>query len=377
MNRKKKRVLLLGASGSIGKSTLEVLRNYTDSFELAGFSVHTNLEFANKINQEFPNASFCSTKGNSNIAIRQLIEKSKPDIVVNGIAGSQGLRASFETIHAGVDLALANKETIVSAGELIFKDAKAKIIPVDSEHSAIFNLINAHGRENIKKIIITASGGPFRNTPKKELENITVKDALNHPTWKMGDKITIDSASLANKALEVIEAVKLFNMPAEKIEVTVHPQSIVHSMVQTMNGEVYAQMSPPDMCNPIFEALSFPNHANAKENFSEMLDFSKIINLEFIPPRLDDFPMLKLGFEVARKLKAYPIAFNIANEEAVKAFFDNKIKFTDLHKIVESVLCYDWNFAPKTYNAVYEIEDKVKQITKDVVASLIKVTSKN
>lgn len=360
MLKKKKRVLLLGASGSIGNSSLKVLRRFEDLFELAGFTVHSNMECAARIQKEFPNAVFHSTYTDLTASVKQLIEETRADIAVNGIAGSEGLKASVEVIHAGIDLALANKETIVTAGELIFQHAGktgTNIIPVDSEHAAIFNLINAHGKKNIKKIIITASGGPFRTTPKNELTHITLKEALKHPTWNMGGKITVDSASLANKALEVIEAVKLFDMPYNKIEVTVHPQSIVHSMVQTLSGEVYAQMSPPDMCNPILHALTFPS---VPKSFVPSLDFSKIINLEFIPPRFDDFPMLKLGFEAAKKRASYPIAFNTANEEAVASFFAGKIGFTDLQKVVEYVLSFDWTMKPHSYNDVYELEKKVK-----------------
>ena len=254
----RKRVVVLGAGGSIGKNSLEIIRRSSDRFELAGFSVHSNSDFAKTLLAEFTDAQFVSTKKkNSNLkheidaeAVRRLIEKSKADIVINGIAGSAGLKASVEVIKSGLDLALANKETIVEAGELIFQDAEksgSTIIPVDSEHAAIFQLINAHKKENIEKIIITASGGPFLNMPREKLSTMKLEDALKHPTWKMGGKISIDSASLANKALEVIEAVKLFSFPPEKIEVTVHPQSIIHSMVQCKNGEIFAQASPPDM----------------------------------------------------------------------------------------------------------------------------------
>ncbi|UTC67481.1 MULTISPECIES: 1-deoxy-D-xylulose-5-phosphate reductoisomerase [unclassified Treponema] len=367
---KKKRVLVLGAGGSIGKNSLEVIRRFPDRFELAGFSVHSNLDFAQKMQAEFTNAQFVSTKKTDSKlkheidveAVRQLIEKSRADIVINGIAGSAGLKASAEVIKSGLDLGLANKETIVEAGELIFKDAEksgSTIIPVDSEHAAIFQLINAHKKENIEKIIITASGGPFLNTPKEKLGAMKLEDALKHPTWKMGGKITIDSASLANKALEVIEAVKLFSFPPEKIEVTVHPQSIIHSMVQCKNGEIFAQASPPDMKNPILNALSFPK---MPESFLRPLDFSQIINLEFMPPRTDDFPMLVLGFEAAGKGGAYPIAFNVANEEAVDAFIKGKIGFTDLADITQEVLNSDWTMKPSSYEEVYDYENRARAI---------------
>ena len=367
----KKRVVVLGAGGSIGKNSLEIIRRFSDRFELAGFSVHSNSDFAKTLLAEFADAQFVSTKKkNSDLkheidaeAVRRLIEKSKADIVINGIAGSAGLKASVEVIKSGLDLALANKETIVEAGELIFQDAEksgSTIIPVDSEHAAIFQLINAHKKENIEKIIITASGGPFLNTPREKLSTMKLEDALKHPTWKMGGKISIDSASLANKALEVIEAVKLFSFPPEKIEVTVHPQSIIHSMVQCKNGEIFAQASPPDMKNPILNALSFPK---VPESFLKPLDFSQIINLEFMPPRTDDFPMLALGFEAARKGGAYPIAFNVANEEAVDAFIKGKIGFTDLADIVQEVLNSDWTMKPSSYEEVYDYENRARAVT--------------
>ncbi len=366
----KKRVIVLGAGGSIGKNSLEIIRRFSDRFVLAGFSVHSNSDFAKTLLAEFTDAQFVSTKKkDSNLkheidaeAVRQLIEKSKTDIVINGIAGSAGLKASVEVIKSGLDLALANKETIVEAGELIFQDAEksgSTIIPVDSEHAAIFQLINAHKKENIEKIIITASGGPFLNTPREKLSTMKLEDALKHPTWKMGGKISIDSASLANKALEVIEAVKLFSFPPEKIEVTVHPQSIIHSMVQCKNGEIFAQASHPDMKNPILNALSFPK---MPESFLMPLDFSQIINMEFMPPRTDDFPMLALGFEAAKKSGAYPIAFNVANEEAVDAFIKGKIGFTDLADIVQEVLNSDWTMKPSSYEEVYDYENRARAV---------------
>ncbi len=375
----KKRVLLLGATGSIGTSSLDIIKNFSESFELVGFTVHSNISQAEEIKKEFSKViDFCSTKkaGYSNPyqidtdAIKKLIDKTRPDIIINGIAGSAGLKASVLALDAGIDLALANKETIVNAGELVKKlseEKNAKILPVDSEHSAIFNLINAHGKENIERIIITASGGPFRNTPKEDLAKIRLEDALKHPTWNMGRKITIDSASLANKALEVIEAVKLFDMPAEKISVTVHPQSIVHSMIQTVNGEVYAQMSPPNMRNPIFNALAFPELA---PQYLKPLDFTKTLNLEFIPPRPDAFPMLKLGFEVAEKLALYPLAFNCANEEAVDAFVERRINFLDIPRVTEEVLNSDWSKQASSFDEVFNAENLAREKARAVINKL-------
>ncbi len=374
----KKRVLVLGATGSIGTSSLDILKNYPQKFELVGFSVHSNISQAEKIKQEFSVNDFCSTKKAEfsdryqidTDAIKKLIDKTKPDIIINGIAGSAGLKASILSLESGIDLALANKETIVNAGFLIRDLAKAKganLLPVDSEHSAIFNLINAHGKANIERIIITASGGPFRNTPKEDLAKIELEDALKHPTWNMGRKITIDSASLANKALEVIEAVKLFDMPVNKVSVTVHPQSIVHSMVQTVNGEVYAQMSHPNMKNPIFNALAFPDLA---PEYLKPLDFTKALNLEFIPPRMDDFTMLKLGFESAEKLALYPLAFNCANEEAVDAFVERRIRFVDIPIVTQEVLNSDWSKPAYSFEEVFNAENSAREKARAVIKKL-------
>ncbi len=364
-----KKVLLLGASGSIGKSTLDIIRNFKDRFRLAGFSVHGNIPFAEKIKAEFPGAVFYSTKNAETVfkhqtdetAIKKLISEVEPDIILNGIAGYAGLKASVCAIDAGIDLALANKETIVTAGELILKEAlkkKINIIPVDSEHAAIFYLINAYKKSNIEKIIITASGGAFKNTPVQELKSITVRQALQHPTWNMGGKITIDSASLANKALEIIEAVKLFGIPAKKIIPVIHTQSIIHSMIQTVNGEIYAQLSPPDMRNPIFNALTYPDLPPA---YLKPLDFSKTFTLDFSPPRFEDFPLLKLGMETAEKLAAYPIAFNSANEEAVEAFLKEKISFTDIASVVQEVLNYDWSMKPSCFKEIYILDSSARE----------------
>ena len=253
-----------------------------------------------------------------------MIDECKPDIVVNGIAGSAGLLPSKIVLENGIDLALANKETIVMAAPLVKELANntgAKIIPVDSEHSAIFNLVEKIGKENIDRVVITASGGPFRTFSKEQLQNVTVEQALNHPTWKMGPKITIDSSTLANKGLEVIEAAYLFEKPYNKIDVVVHPQSIIHSLVRTNDGMLYAQLSDPDMKHPIFGALSWPEN---NKTYLEPFDlFDK--ELTFYRPRTDDFPLLKMAFECVKNGGSYPIVFNAANEIAVDDFINQKI----------------------------------------------------
>ncbi|MDR0486767.1 MAG: 1-deoxy-D-xylulose-5-phosphate reductoisomerase, partial [Treponema sp.] len=244
-------------------------------------------------------------------------------------------------IESGSDLALANKETVVMAGEFVFRLAKeknVKIIPVDSEHSAIFHLINAHCK-SIEEIILTASGGPFRNLSLKEMEQVTPEAALAHPTWKMGKKISIDSATMANKGLEIIEAAVFFNMPGEKIKVVIHPQSVVHSMVRLRNGIIYAQLSKPDMRHPIHDALYWPQTVPSS---LEHLSFDSL-TLNFEKPDPQKFPMLSLAWNAVRHGGLYPCVYNSANEIAVAAFLERRIGFLDIPKIVGYVLEGDWS----------------------------------
>jgi 1-deoxy-D-xylulose-5-phosphate reductoisomerase len=258
-------------------------------------------------------------------------------IVVNGISGAAGLEPSLACIEADMDLALANKETRVMAGPLVFKRAAEKgihIIPVDSEHSAIFKLIEAHSRETVDEILLTASGGPFRTYSAEKLAAVTPEEALAHPTWSMGPKITIDSATLANKGLEVIEAVRLFGFPPEKIQVAVHPQSIVHSMIRLKDGAVYAQLSRPDMKLPIHEALYWPKTVPSPFG---ALGFNSL-TLNFERPDTGRFPMLALAYEACHNGPLCPAAYNAANEEAVTAFLKGKLSFLEIPRIVEYVI---------------------------------------
>jgi 1-deoxy-D-xylulose-5-phosphate reductoisomerase len=347
----KRRIAILGATGSIGRSTLDVIRENIRSgggspansggngFEVVLLSSNTNQEGLLRLGAEFPGAILAlAGKG----GLQEAIAEAAPDITVNGIAGAAGLEPSVAAIMAGSDLALANKETIVMAGPLglsMAAEKKVRLLPVDSEHSAIFNLLNAHGRDSIEEILLTASGGPFRACSLKELESVTVKDALSHPTWKMGPKITVDSASMANKGLEVIEAARLFDMAPEKIKVLVHPQSVVHSMVRMRDGAVYAQLSRPDMRLPIHEALFWPETAASPFG---ALDFENL-RLDFEKPDGQKFPMLPLAYHAARLGGLYPCVYNGANEAAVEAFFAGKAGFLDIPRIVEYVLGKGWN----------------------------------
>ena len=360
-----KKILVLGCTGSIGTSTLNIVRSMPEDFSICGLTAHNNEKSLNFLSSEFSCDSVLTSKDGVN-AIESLIQKTDPDIVVNGIAGAAGLLPSKITIECGKKLALANKETVVMAWPLIKELAFNKdveIIPVDSEHSAIFSLINQVGRKNIKNVIITASGGPFRTFSRNDLEKVTVEQALQHPTWNMGKKITIDSASLANKGLEVIEANRLFDFDAKDIQVVVHPQSFIHSMVRTNDGMLYAQISDPDMKHPIFNALTWPENKQSSMNEFDLFDQT----MTFYRPRMIDFPMLSYAFEVAQRGKAYTIAYNAANEIAVSAFLDKKISFMAIPRIVRSTLDKDWNHMPSSFEDVFEIDIQARKYTEELI----------
>ncbi|MBQ8679156.1 MAG: 1-deoxy-D-xylulose-5-phosphate reductoisomerase [Treponema sp.] len=363
-----KKILVLGATGSIGSSTLGILRNQRDRFVCCGLTANSKKAELEALSKEFSCPSSL-TKTDGIDGIKRLLDETKPDIVVNGIAGSAGLLPSMTVLEAGLDLALANKETVVMAGPLMFEAAKksgSRILPVDSEHSAIFTLTHQCKKENIDKIIITASGGPFRTFPREKLASVTVADALKHPTWDMGVKITIDSATLGNKGLEVIEAVRLFDVKASQVQVVVHPQSVIHSLVRTKDGIVYGQFSEPDMKHPILQALDWPE---VKSDFMKPFDLTDTADgkrtLTFEKPRMDDFPMLALAFESAEKGGSYPIVFNAANEIAVQAFIDGKIGFLQIGEMVANVLHgSDWSKIPRDLSDVFEADRLAREMAK-------------
>ncbi len=360
----KKKILVLGCTGSIGEQTLDICRNMKDDFEVCGLSAGKNKKKLEEACAEFgcPGTLF-QEEGIS--GIENLIKSVDADIAVNGIAGAAGLEPSILVLKNGIDLALANKETVVMAWHIVKKLAeenKCKIIPVDSEHSAIFNLSQKIGTENIDELVITASGGPFRSYTDEQLENVTVEDALRHPTWNMGAKITIDSASLANKGLEVIEACRLFNFPTNRVKVAVHPQSLIHSLVKTNDGVLYAQISNPDMRHPIYGALVWPEY---KKNYLTPFDITECGGMTFSKPRMDSFPLLKHAYDCAEKGNSYPIAFNAANEVAVAAFIEKKCRFTDIQKIVSMTLENDWSEIPDAIEKVYDADRKARKIAEE------------
>ncbi|WP_319561515.1 1-deoxy-D-xylulose-5-phosphate reductoisomerase [Marispirochaeta sp.] len=375
---KTKRVILLGATGSIGTSTLDVISSFPDRFRIVGLSAHTNTDQLLQIARKHPEAKtalsgISKADGAEEIdifgknAAVELIDSVQADIVVNGIMGSGGLAPSASAISAGMDLALANKETIVMAGDLLLPEARNKgvnVLPVDSEHAAVFQLLKNRPHSEISDIILTASGGAFRTTPLEQLDNVSVQEALNHPTWKMGVKITIDSASMANKGLEVIEAERFFDMNTDKVSVLIHPQSYVHSLVRTCDGILYAQISAPDMKNPIINALSFPE--TLVSNFAPLDLTGK--SLDFYEPDFRRYPMLKLAFQASRKSASYPTAYNAANEAAVDAFIHNRISYLQIPEIVETVLQQDWSEAPIDLQGVFDVDSRVRSAAEKLLA---------
>lgn len=350
-----KKVAILGSSGSIGESALEVIRTFPDKFKVTALAVNSNIkslksqieEFAPEVvtvaDKIFADELKNSFSGKTKILIGEegLLEiaaNTDYDIFVGAMVGFSGLKPTLEAIKRGKRIALANKETLVVAGELITALAEmsnAEIIPVDSEHSAIFQCLVGEKTSAIKKIILTASGGPFRNKTRNELEAVTVKQALNHPTWKMGSKITIDSATLMNKGLEVIEARWLFNLPKNKIDVVVHPQSIIHSMVEFVDGSIKAQLSAPDMKLPIQYALAYP------ERFQSdylQTDFLKIREMNFYEPDFKTFECLQLAYDVLESGGTTPCILNASNEVAVKKFLNGKITFLQIADTIKKSL---------------------------------------
>jgi 1-deoxy-D-xylulose-5-phosphate reductoisomerase len=350
-----KKILILGSTGSIGMSAIEIVRNFPDQFEIVGLSASNSInELEKQIEESKPRsvavinrikAKELSNKiGNKcevlsgEEGLIELTRRDNYDILLSAIVGFAGLKPTIEAIKKNKRIALANKETLVVAGEyitMLCQNYNSELIPVDSEHSAIFQCLNGEKKTDIEKLILTASGGPFLNKTKMELDDVTIKEALNHPNWKMGKKITIDSATMMNKGLEVIEAHWLFSLPKEKIEVIVHPQSIIHSMVEFVDGSIKAQLSMPDMKLPILYALSHPERLEYGEVKTE---FKKIHQLTFFEPDFNKFECLKIAFDVIDEGGIFPCVMNAANEVAVEKFLSGKIKFTQIPELIKEVL---------------------------------------
>ncbi len=353
-------ISILGSTGSIGTQTLDVIRTHADKFEIYGLSANNNIELlikqiiefkpkivclydqikflefeskVKKLNIDYDIELYSGIEGLSKIA-----DLPQNDIIVTSVVGMIGLLPTLTAIKRGTTIALANKETLVTAGQLIMDEAKknkSTIIPVDSEHSAIFQCLVGENRNDLNKIILTASGGPFRGKNKKDISIMTKNNALRHPNWSMGQKITIDSATLMNKGLEVIEAKWLFNLDSKDIDVLVHPQSIIHSMVEFNDGSIKAQLGTPNMKGPIQYALGYPNRLESND---EKLNFLKYNSLTFEQPNYDNFPCLKLAFDALNSDGTYLSVLNGANEVLVYAFLEDKIGFYDISNIISDAL---------------------------------------
>jgi len=357
-----KRISILGSTGSIGRNTLEVLRYFPDRFKIVGLAACSNVEVLRQQIKDFHPQMVAVTdvlkvqELNDKLlrdkvrifygeeGLEKLIQK-KVDLLVMAISGSAALMPLWQAIEYQPTIALANKEALIMAGPLIMKKIKRfkrKIIPIDSEQSAIWQCLDGKDRSYLKKIYLTASGGPLRNLSKKELSRISVKKVLNHPRWEMGKKITVDSATLMNKGLELLETMYLFDVDYSCIEILIHPQAIIHSMVEFIDGSILAQLSLTDMRIPIQYALTYPKRFCG---FLPALDFFKVKNLSFYKPDLDKFPCLELAYEAARRRGTLPAVLNAANEVAVEAFLNEKIKFHYIFRIIEKVICRHKNVA--------------------------------
>ena len=380
-----KKILILGSTGSIGTNALELIRNNREHYQVIGISGNKNIELLKKQIEEFkPTSIYVGSEQDAlNLkkeypflkeiyfgenGLKELSKNSDYDIILTAVSGAIGIDSTVEAIKREKRIALANKETMVSAGtyinKLLKEYPKAEIIPVDSEHSALFQSLQGFRKDNVKKLIITASGGTFRGKDLEYLENVTVEQALKHPNWSMGKKITIDSSTLVNKGLEVIEAHELFNIDYDDIDVVVHPQSIVHSMVEYVDGSIIAQMGVANMKTPILYAFTYPEKEfNSSINF---LDLIKTINLTFEEPDRKTFKGIDLAYRAGKIGGTMPTVFNASNEIAVELFMKKKIKFLDIYRIIEEAMNSHQVVSLDTDNALNIIKEVDRETRKKV-----------
>jgi len=353
-----KRIAILGSTGSIGQSTLSVVAAHPERFQVITMAAGRNMDAAFEQARRWKPQLLSVANEDDGDLLRTRLQKAgitgieiahgsagtvrvathpEVDFVVSAIVGVAGLEATYEAVRAGKTVGLANKECLVAAGELITAEAHRQgkpLLPIDSEHNAVHQCLRGGSMQEVQRIWLTASGGPFLNTPKSQFSSITVSEALNHPTWKMGRRITIDSATLMNKGFEVIEACRLFRVPPEQVQVIVHPQSTIHSMVEFVDGSILAQFSVTDMRLPILYALTYPERIPSAMRFPVM----DLRNLEFRPPDMEKFPCLRLAYEAAGAGGGKTVALNAADEAAVAAFLDGHIRFSEIPEIIEEVL---------------------------------------
>jgi 1-deoxy-D-xylulose-5-phosphate reductoisomerase len=373
-----KTISLLGATGSVGTQTLDIIREHPTEFKITAISVGKNIDLARKmiiefqpklvsvqdyhdcntLRAEFPNTKF--TFGDEGLIETAVYENA--DILVNAVLGSVGLNPTLQAIECGKVIAIANKETLVTAGHLVVEAARRNnvvLLPVDSEHSAIFQALQGENTKNIERLILTASGGSFRERSRQDLEEVTVKEALNHPNWSMGAKITVDSATMMNKGLEVIEAHWLFNMPYEKIDVLLHKESIIHSMIEFHDSSVIAQLGTPDMRVPIQYALSYPDRLRLPS--ANRLNLAKIGKLHFQEMDVERFRCLRFAYEAGKKGGTMPTVMNAANEVAVAAFLDGKIRFLQIEDLIEKALSVHQTMEHPSLATIQEVDKETRQ----------------
>jgi len=379
-----RKLVLLGATGSIGESCLKVIRKHPDKLQLIGISAYSRAEKLASIAREFDvkkvhlckkTDSHPQLPAQSELLVgqemlSQLAAWNEADIVLVAVVGAAGLAPTLAALEAGTDVVLANKESLVVGGELVMQTASrtgARILPADSEHNAVFQCIQGQSDTSVDSIALTASGGPFRDRPIDELHSVTPKEALCHPNWDMGPKITVDSATMANKGLELIEAKWLFNLPPEKLHVLIHPPSIVHALVRFKDGCVFSQMSPPSMTFAIQNALLYPER---HPGVDESLNFNDSLNLQFYPPDLSRYPCLKLAGDALHQGGLAPLVFNAANEIAVAAFLSNRIGFGLISSIINSTLnLFDYQPAQSIEDLLSQDQIARKLAQKEVLSS--------
>ena len=380
-----KSLALLGSTGSVGVNTLDLVRRFPDDFKVRGLVAGRNLKLLASQVKEF-SPEWVSIREREQVPmLRRLLGNGRTeifwgeegavriatsggiDVVVAAIVGGAGLVPTFEAVRAGKEVALANKEALVMAGEIFVREAKkngVRLLPVDSEHSAIFQCLQGGSREEVERLILTASGGPFLRTPLKKLKHVTVRQALKHPNWKMGPKITVDSATMMNKGLEVVEARWLFDMPPSKVEVVIHPQSIVHSMVQYQDGSIIAQLGIPDMRIPIAYALSCPRRLKVD---LEPLELTEKGELNFLPVEKRRYPALRLAYEALETGGTMPAVLNAANEIAVEAFLSARIGFRKIHRVIEKTMEAHSDGCPKGLKDILEVDGWARRTAKEFI----------
>ena len=379
-----KKISLLGATGSVGRQTIEIIRENRDRFELVAFAAGSNVELARQYIEEFSPALVSVKDRKDCEALKSeyssvkfvygdegLVETAVyPDseIIVNAVIGSLGLESTLMAIERGKDIALANKETLVTAGHLVMEAAKnhgVRILPVDSEHSAIFQALQGEEEKNIERLIITASGGSFRDLSREQLKGVTVQQALNHPNWSMGAKITIDSATMMNKGLEVIEAHWLFDMPYDRISVLLHKESIIHSMIEFYDGSIMAQLGTPDMRVPIAYALTYPDRL--KNASKERLDLAAIGKLHFAEMSYERFPCLKYAYDAGRTGGSLPTVLNAANEAAVDLFLKEKISFLQIESLIYEAMVKHSVISKPDLGTIRTIDSETRELVRSLV----------